>query len=51
MTTYDPEDLNFFTFKTASKVKPLKKSFGIRERFKTEPIGSDLSPDKYDIVY
>ena len=29
MGTYNPEDSNFFTFRTANKVKPLKKSFGI----------------------
>jgi hypothetical protein len=47
MGTYNPEDNNLFTFKAADKVKPYKKSFGIGKRFKTEPTGSGLSPNKY----
>jgi hypothetical protein len=34
MATYNPEECSFFTFQTANKLKPLKKSFGIGERFK-----------------
>ena len=50
MATYNPEECSFFTFQTAKKLKPLKKSFGVGQRFKTMPEGSELSPDKYDVI-
>jgi len=37
MATYSPEECSFFTFETAKKTKPSKKSFGVGERFKTLP--------------